>query len=93
MIERVAGLEHRGCVGTTLDEGPMLRLQDYLQNGFPIQNLTIICDLLCVVLGGLVPISDSTVFAGPSATSRRSGLNRSHRSTTRLSSWVALISP
>ena len=93
MIERVAGLEHKGCVGTALDEGPMLRLQDYLQNGFPIQNLTIICDLLCVVLGGLVPISDSTVFAGPSATSRRSSLNLSHRSTTRLSSWVALISP
>ena len=51
MIERVAGLKHRGCVGTALDQGPMLRLQDYLQNGFPIQNLTMMLFRSCYYAG------------------------------------------
>jgi len=83
VIERVAGLEHRGCVDTALDQGSTLCLQDRLQNDCPIQRLTIIYNLGGVVLGGLIPISESTLSAVPSATSRISDLNLSHRSTTR----------
>ena len=92
MIERVAGLEHIGCFDTALDQGFTLCLQDRLQNDCPIQRLTIGYDLGDVVLGGLVPNSVSTVSAVPSATSHISRLNLLHRSTTMLSSWVALNS-
>ena len=51
MIERVAGLEHRGCSNTALDQGSTLRLLDRLQSDCPIHRLTTGYDLGGVVLG------------------------------------------
>ena len=81
-----------GYFDNALDHGSTLRLQDCLQNDYPIRSMTMFLDLGGVVLGGLIPIQGSTVSSVPTAVSRKISLHLSHRSTTRLSLWEALIS-
>ena len=85
--------EHMGYCGTALDHCSTLHQQDYLQSDFPIRSRTICFYPVFVILGDLFPIAGSTVSSVPSAVSRKLSLNLSHRTTTRLSSWIALTPP
>ena len=88
----MVGLDHMCYFDTVLDHGSILRLLDCLQNDYPIRSMAMFFDLGGVILGGLIPIAGSTVSSVPTAVSRKISLNLSHRSTTRLSLWEALIS-
>ena len=67
--------EHMGNFGNTLDRGPTLHLQDYLQSDFPIWSRTICFSPVFIVLGVLVPIAGSAVSSASSVMSRKLNLN------------------